>query len=34
MDDEEILNKLPPFISATKNVTSDLAFSMYNLSIR
>jgi predicted ATPase len=34
MDDEEILNKLPPFISATKNVTSDPAFSMYNLSIR
>jgi len=32
--DDEVEGFLPPFLSITKNVTGDPAFSMYNLSIR
>ena len=34
INDEELVDSLPPFLQVKKNVTGDPAFSMYNLSIR
>ena len=30
----DVINRLPPFLNAYKDVTGDPAFSMYNLALR